>query len=211
MVASLFELEDAPELEPRYNIAPSTDIEAVFLGEEGRRIGTFRWGLVPSWMKEIPKAPMINARSETAAEKPMFRSAIRHRRCLIPATGFFEWRTLGGVKVPYNIGLETGGLFGMGGIWESWSGPNGEEMDSCAILTTSPNEVMQVLHDRMPVIISPQDFEAWLDPRTQALEPFFIPYQAEPMRAYSVDRRASNPRYNVPEALAPVAASLFDD
>jgi putative SOS response-associated peptidase YedK len=159
-VAEAFGLAEAPEWRPRYNVAPT---QAVFVVRllEGRRAGSLlRWGLIPPWAAS-PKdgPPLINARSETAAEKPAFRSAFAKRRCLVPADGFFEWKGGGAKKVPHYF--TAGGLFAMAGLWESWRGPSGV-VESVAVLTTQANDLVRECHDRMPVIVPPSSYAAWL-------------------------------------------------
>lgn len=157
--------------EPRYNIAPTQEIAVVRTAEGGGREATpMRWGLVPSWSKELPKsAPLINARSETAAEKPSFRTAMKCRRCLIPADGFYEWSGPKGSKQPYWIHYPDERVYAYAGLWERWNGPEGKgpAIESCTILTTGANEQLSELHDRMPVILAPGDYELWLDPDVQ--------------------------------------------
>jgi putative SOS response-associated peptidase YedK len=166
-VAELFRLEDLSLFKPRYNIAPSQPVACVSVGHEtGRR--TFRhlhWGLVPPWAKEPSiGARMINARSETAAEKPAFRKALQRRRCLLPADGFYEWRKVGQYREPHFIYLASREIFGFAGLFEHWQDENGNELESCTILTCAANEMMAELHDRMPVILPSEHHAAWLDP-----------------------------------------------
>ncbi|MCS7040325.1 MAG: SOS response-associated peptidase, partial [Anaerolineae bacterium] len=169
-LASLFDLEQAPNLEPRYNIAPTQPVAVVRLDREGRRreFTLMRWGLIPSWAKDIHIGNrLINARAETLTEKPAFRTAFRRRRCLIPANGFYEWqKPTAGRKQPYFIGLPDRRPFAFAGLWEHWEGADGSVLDSCAIITTAANERVRVLHDRMPVILERTDFGDWLDPTT---------------------------------------------
>src|SRR5262249_35050656 len=132
----------------------------------GRELGLLRWGLIPSWAEEAG-APLINARSETVADKPAFRAAFKQRRCLIPADGFFEWLPVNGKKQPYYICRQDGHPFGFAGLWERWEGADGPPVESCTILTTEANEVVRPLHDRMPVLLDPRDYAAWLDPSGQ--------------------------------------------
>ncbi len=163
-VAEQFGLETPPVLAPRYNIAPTQPVGFVRRGADGARVWELgHWGLIPSWSKDPSiGARMINARSETAAEKPSFRAAMRRRRCLIPTTGFYEWKRINGAKQPYYIHLAGGGLFAFAGLWEYWAGEDGSELVSCTILTTEANEMMAGLHNRMPSIILPDDYDDWL-------------------------------------------------
>lgn len=200
---SAFELFDLPEFGPRYNIAPSTSIPAVVADPAGNReLRWFHWGFVPSWAQDPTDGP-INARSETASEKPMFRTALRKRRCLIPASGFFEWRTEGGRKQPYFAGMADGSVLAFAGLWERWQGDD-QPLDTCAILTTEPNELLANIHNRMPVIVERAFYPDWLDPeqhRTEPLIPLLQPFDPALMVAYAVDHRVGNPRFDSPEAV----------
>ncbi|HDQ41941.1 MAG TPA: SOS response-associated peptidase [Desulfonatronum sp.] len=201
-----------PELQepilPSYNIAPGQEIVAVVQTPSGRNIARLRWGLIPSWTRDPAKAPKsINARSETAWDKPSFRSAVRHRRCLIPANGFLEWEKHGAKKQPYLIRLENLELFSMAGIWESWKNPEtGEAIDSCAILTTGANEAVAAIHDRMPVIIKPEDYATWLAPKSHRdqIDALLTPYADTPTQIQPVSTRINNPQNNDPECIVPV-------
>lgn len=180
-------------MQPRFNVAPSQWLPVVVGGTE-RRLVVMQWGLIPSWARE-PKG-FINARAETVAEKPAFRQAVRSRRCLAPADGFYEWQRTGRTKTPYFIGLRDGGLFAFAGIYDVWSGPVGELIESYAILTTVPNAVMAPIHDRMPVILRREAEETWLDPAAglDELLPLLGPYPAGEMQAYAVSPRVNAPR-----------------
>ncbi|GAB6056918.1 SOS response-associated peptidase [Desulfonatronum parangueonense] len=191
---------------PSYNIAPGQEVMGVHQDASGRRLARFKWGLIPSWTRDLAKATKcINARSETVWDKPSFRSAIQHRRCLIPANGFLEWKKSGTKKQPYLIGFENLELFSMAGIWESWKNPaTGEVFDSCAILTTNANETVAVIHDRMPVIIRPEDYQAWLDnPRVQ-IDALLQPFNAMHTLMMPISPRINSPKNNDPECIAPV-------
>ncbi len=162
----VFDVPTLFELAPRYNVAPTQDVPVVRLEEGERELVMLRWGLIPSWAKdpEIGNR-MINARGETVAEKPSFRSAFRRRRCLVVADGFYEWQKRpDGPKQPYFITVANGGPFGLAGLWERWSDPTeGYPVESCTVITTGANELLKPIHNRMPVIIDPSDFDAWLD------------------------------------------------
>lgn len=209
-VAEGFGLGDAPSLPPRYNIAPSQEVAAVRIPPEGsaKELVLLRWGLIPSWAKDPSIGNrMINARSETAAEKPSFRSAIRRRRCLVPANGFYEWKRTIGRKQPYFIGMRDRKIFAFGGIWEAWEGAGGEAVLSCALLTTGPNDLLRPIHDRMPVIIAPGDFDLWLSPEVQdpeAIAPLFQPFPPEEMTAYPVRTAVNNPKTDAPDLIEPL-------
>jgi putative SOS response-associated peptidase YedK len=195
---------DCPEpewqLALRYNIAPTQDVVVVKQGETGRELAEMKWGLIPSWAKD-PKIAytMINARSETAADKPAFRSAIRKRRCLIAADGFYEWRKEGKAKLPILFHRPDDQQFAFAGLWERWN-----DIESCTILTTAANELVKSLHDRMPVILSPNDYKAWLDPQTT--EPAKLTYllQACPvdeLTATPVNPVVNNARHEGPDCV----------
>ena len=196
---------------PRYNIAPTQDVAVLLGGDEGRRIEGFRWGLIPSWAKDPSIGNrMINARSETVAEKPSFRTAWKHRRrCLVLADGFFEWKKPEegrGPKQPYWIQMEDRRPFGFAALWESWKG-DGEEIRSCTILTGPPNELVKPIHDRMPVILGhPEEWETWVDPEVppEEMEGMMRPFPAEEMRAFPVSSHVNRPENQGPECVEPV-------
>jgi putative SOS response-associated peptidase YedK len=161
-----------------------------------------RWGLIPSWAKDPAMgAKLINARAETVAEKPSFRSAFRHRRCLVVADGFYEWQKQEGKKQPFYFRLQDGQPFAFAGLWESWKDPNGEVVDSCTILTTEANQLMQPIHDRMPVILASQDYDLWLDPTVQSeqLQNLLQPFPSEAMVSYPVSTKVNKPTNDTPE------------
>jgi len=201
-----FDTSELTELHPRYNVAPSQAVAAVRVEDGRRALVSLRWSLIPSWAKDAKIAySLINARAENVAEKPAFRAAFKSRRCLIPATSFYEWQKTGTKhKQPYSIGMRDGALFAFAGLWESWHRGDGEAIQSCTILTTEANATVRPIHDRMPVIIAPTDFAAWLDPRTPAAElhPLLRPYPADEMTAVPVGRYVSNPRNEGPQCLA---------
>ncbi|MBB4303922.1 putative SOS response-associated peptidase YedK [Rhodobium orientis] len=163
-IRRVFAYGDQPNFPPRYNIAPTQPIATVRLENGARRFVLVRWGLVPGWVKDPADfSLLINARSETAAEKPAFRAAMRHRRCLIPANGFYEWQRRDGRKQPYWVAPKDGGVVAFAGLWESWSGPDGGDVETGAILTTAANASTAEIHNRMPAVIAPENFEAWLN------------------------------------------------
>ncbi len=164
VLRALFAYLEQPNFPPRYNVAPTQPIPIVRLVDGKRHFALVRWGLLPSWVKE-PKTftLLINARGETVAEKPAFRAAMKRRRCLIPADGFYEWMAGGPRKQPYFIRMKSGGPFAFAGLWETWTGPNGEELETAAIVTTTTNRTLAPIHDRMPVIVPPEAFDLWLD------------------------------------------------
>jgi putative SOS response-associated peptidase YedK len=198
-----------PELAPRYNIAPSQPVPIVRAAEEeGYDLATVRWGLVPSWSKD-PKSSysLINARAETVAEKPAYRTAFRRRRCLIPADGFYEWKQKDGGKQPYHIRMKDGEPFGFAGLWEHWEG-DGQVVESCSIIVTEANDLVRSVHDRMPVIVAPDDYRLWLDPaiaKTEPLQALLRPYPADEMDAYPVSSRVNSPRNDTEALIIPMA------
>lgn len=210
LIADLFDLQWEPELQPRYNIAPSTQVPAVIEKDGKRVLDFFKWGLVPSWAKDPSVGvKMINARSETASEKPSFRSAFKHRRCLIVANGFFEWHTENGRKQPYYLSMIDGKPFAFAGLWEHWwpEGDQKDELRTCTILTCGPNALLKPIHDRMPVILPPASYETWLDPefdQIEALNSLMAPYDAAAMQMYPVTTKVGNPRYDSAENVVPL-------
>lgn len=209
-VAEAFGVDEiASELKPSYNIAPTQPV-AVIVSDGKKRLIEVRWGLVPSWAKDLSVGnKMINARAETVTEKPSFRNAFKKRRCLVVADGFYEWQKVGDGKRPIYIRLKTGRPFGMAGLYETWHSPEGEEVKSCAIITTEANQLMQPIHDRMPVIIPKDNEDLWLDPSVQeatVLRELLQPYPASEMKAYPVSKRVNSPGNNSPDCLKPVPA-----
>ena len=197
-LAREFKVADAPSVEPRYNIAPTQDVLAVSETGDGREMRFFKWGLVPSWAKDTSMgARLINARSESVAEKPAFREAFKQRRCIIPADGFYEWQRTGGRKQPFFFRMRDEHPFGFAGLWERWEGEDGEVINSCAILTTEANEVLRPVHDRMPVILHPDDYELWLGGSARELDlvkEVLRPYPAGEMVGYPVGSGVNSPR-----------------
>jgi putative SOS response-associated peptidase YedK len=198
-IVKAFGLTDAPDLKPRYNIAPTQQVAAIRLDPEtgSRKLSMFRWGLVPSWADD-PKISysMINARAESVAMKPAYRSAFKKSRCLIVADGFYEWKKTGEAKQPFFIRLKDNEPFAFAGLSEHWH--RGDQViDSATIITTEPNELMEGIHDRMPVILSPEDYDLWLEPdfhgQGKLLE-MLKPYPAEEMEAFPVSTVVNNPR-----------------
>jgi putative SOS response-associated peptidase YedK len=201
-------LSGAGQPPPRYNIAPTQSVATVANNGE-HRLEMFRWGLIPSWAKDPSIGNrMINARAETLAEKPSFRTALRKRRCLILADGFYEWRKEPGgkSKTPMYIQLKSGEPFAFAGLWEAWRSPDDDTLLSCAIVTTTPNTLMAKIHDRMPVILKPDAYERWLDPAEQPpdkLSGLLKPYAASQMKAYPVSRLVNSPANDTPECIVP--------
>ena len=161
---ALFQYPDQPDFPPRPHVAPGQPIAIVRMEEHQRRFTLVRWGFIPSWLKDVkPGRPLINARGETLLDKPTFRNPMTRRRCLIPADGFYEWLgDVPGRKIPYFIERQDHGLFAFGGLWEHWMGADGSEIETATLMTIAPNAELSVIHDRMPVIIAPGDYETWL-------------------------------------------------
>lgn len=210
-LAALFGLDLQTLLSPRYNIAPAQAVAVVRASPQaGRReLALLHWGLIPSWAKDPSIGhKTINARSETVTEKPSFRNAFKKRRCLIPTSGFYEWKREGKAKQPYIIGLQGGALFALAGLWERWAPPGRDPVESCTILTTSPNEIMRPIHDRMPVIVDPEDYGLWLDPglaEPDKLTPLLKPYPAERMQAHAVSPWVNSPKNEGARCTQPLA------
>jgi putative SOS response-associated peptidase YedK len=192
-IITQFKLDECAEFGPRYNIPPGTDIPVIRQSPEGQRVlHLLRWGLVPHWAKDPSiGAKLNNARGETVAEKPSFRDAFKRRRCLIPASGFYEWKAEGKVKQPYYISLKSGETMALGGLWESWKAPDGTILRTVCIITTGPNDVMEAIHDRMPVIVPPDRWQGWLNAPVNEVVSMISPYRAEEMQAWQVSRRVS--------------------
>ncbi|MHC4415785.1 MAG: SOS response-associated peptidase [Planctomycetota bacterium] len=195
-IVEAFALAEAIAFSPRYNIAPTQSVPVVRADAEagGCRLDIVRWGLTPSWSKG-PR-PIINARSETVADKPSFRSAFRGRRCLVPATGFYEWQKLGGAKQPFHIQWRDRRLFAFAGVWDRCLDPDGNPIEAFAILTTKPNRTMSPIHDRMPVMLDPAAYSLWLEtepPSLDALKNLLVPAPDEHLTAYPVSTRVNSP------------------
>ena len=190
---------------PRFNIAPTQQVVTVINDGPENQAQLMKWGLIPFWAKDPSIGNrMINARAETVAEKPAFRQSFQKRRCLVIADGFYEWRTVGKTKVPMRIILKSGETFGFAGLWETWKSPEGESVQSCSIITTSPNEMMEPIHNRMPVILPREAESVWLD--TERVDPstlhqLLLPYTAEAMEAYEVSQLVNSPKNDTPDVL----------
>ena len=197
-------------LAPRYNIAPSQPVAAVRATPAGssREIALLRWGLIPSWSKDPAIGNrLINARAETAREKPSFRNAFRRHRCLIPTNGFFEWQRQERGKQPYFVRMRNGRLFAFAGLWDRWESPDKGVIETCTILTTAANGVLAPIHDRMPVILPPTEYAIWLDPAlldTDSLAPLLVPFPPEDMVALPVSHRVNAPTVDDEKCIAPL-------
>lgn len=194
----------ARNLQPSYNIAPTQLVNVIGATEDGLRMKDMRWGLIPSWwkksLKELPST--FNARSETVAEKPMFRAAFKRSRCLIPSSGFYEWHRSGEHKQPYLIAMADGSPMTFAGLWDQWIDPEtGDEVRSCTLLTTASNEFMQPIHSRMPVILTSNEFQIWLKGDAATV---LKPCNDDLLRAHKVAKAVGNVRNNGPELLDPI-------
>lgn len=202
---ALFGIESAETYLPRWNIAPTQKVLWVeWSVDGGYRPRSGRWGLVPFFAKAIDGPPLINARSETIAEKPAFRTAFKKRRCLVVADGYFEWQKVGEKKAPYHIRMQGFAPFAMAGLFENWTSPEGATVSSCTLITTAPNSYLAPIHDRMPVILSPEHYRLWLDPSEQTAErllPLLVAFPGEKMEAHRVSLRVNSPRNDDPDVL----------
>lgn len=206
-----FGAEPPADLHPRYNVAPTQTVPILRREGEERRFAWARWGLVPFWAKTIDTGySTINARAETVADKPSYRSAFRHRRCLVPADGFYEWQAKAGTKVkqPWFIALKDREPMALAGLWERWTSPEGETLESFCIIVTVANDLMHPIHDRMPVILAPEQWDQWLDPAFPtpfSLLALLLPFPAEAMTAWPVGTLVNSPRHDRPECLEAAA------
>jgi putative SOS response-associated peptidase YedK len=212
LLAARFQVpRDVPELPFEghlFNIAPSQQVPIVRQGKDAREMALGRWGLIPYWAKDAKIGySLINARADTVAEKPAFRSAFKRRRCLIPADGFYEWQATGTkVKQPYFIRMKDQEPFAFAGLWEEWTAPEGEAVQSCSIITTDPNELMKPIHNRMPAILSANNYTTWLDPEElpDTLKGLLHPYDPVQMEAYPVSTFVNRPINQGPKCIEPL-------
>jgi putative SOS response-associated peptidase YedK len=215
LMRQAFGYGEQPNFPPRYNVAPTQPIPVVRLVDGRRTFGLLRWGLIPSWVKD-PRgfSLLINARAESVLEKPAFRNAMRRRRCLIPADGFYEWKRDGERKRPHVA--RPKGLVAFAGLWEPWMGPNGEELDTACIVTTAANRTLRSLHDRMPAVIPPEAFDLWLDcanVEAETAAALLVPAPEDLFEAYEIStavNRTANDSADLMEPLAPGAAAPMD-
>lgn len=210
MVRFMIDETAVPFHRPQYNIAPGQLVMAVINDGKRNRLGELKWGLIPPWADD-PKigSRMLNARAETAAAKAAFASPLQRKRCLIPADGFYEWQKRESGKQPLRIVLRSRAVFSLAGLYETWMSPLGEKISTCTILTTAPNELMAPIHDRMPVILKPEDEGLWLDrsvQRPEAIRHLLGPYPAEEMEAYPVSAEVGSVRNDSPACVEPLAS-----
>jgi putative SOS response-associated peptidase YedK len=208
-VQAEFELNSTEGFTVSFNVAP-TQYAPVITNEHPKKLSFYRWGLVPSWAKDISVGnKMINARADGIAEKPSFRSALKRRRCIVPVSGFYEWQKgEGKAKTPMYIHLKDAEVFGLAGLWEVWNSPDGDELCTFTIITTDANDFMTPIHNRMPVILPKADYAKWLDPNeveAKVLQPLLKPFDSRKMTAYEVSRAVNTPSINEPDLIRPVA------
>jgi putative SOS response-associated peptidase YedK len=199
-------LTEVPDFSPRFNIAPTQDVPIIRAAKDGRTLSLARWGLIPSWAKDTKIAfGTINARGDTVAEKPAFRTAYKKRRCLVIADGYFEWKTVGKAKLPYFYEIDDGAPFAFAGLWEAWHGPDrkGEPLETCTIVTTEANELASEIHDRMPVILDRSDYDRWLNLLLENPADLIKQFPADRMRVRPTSTFVNNARHQGEECIAP--------
>jgi putative SOS response-associated peptidase YedK len=206
-IRQLFRYLEQPNFPPRYNVAPTQAVPIVRMTEGKRQFSLVRWGLIPAWVKD-PRAfsLVINARGESVLDKPAFRNAMKRRRCLFPADGFYEWKREGEKKQPYFVRLKSGQPMAFAGLWESWMGPNGEEMETAAIVTTTASRSISHIHDRMPVILAPEAFDFWLDPNVdgEMAASVIAPARDALIEAYQVSSAVNRTANDTPSLIEPL-------
>jgi len=210
-IRALFAYADQPNFPPRHNVAPTQPVPIVRLMEGKRSFALVRWGLLPAWVKD-PRtfSLLINARGESVNDKPAFRLAMRRRRCLFPADGFYEWRQEGRHRRPFFVRARCGGPLAFAGLWETWMGPNGEELDTAAIVTTRANRTLSTIHPRMPVVIAPDAFDLWLDCRevdADAAGALIAPAPEDALEAHEVSLAVNRVANDSPDLIVPAEAA----
>ncbi|MTW17753.1 SOS response-associated peptidase [Rhodoplanes serenus] len=208
-IRAIFGYPDAPDFPPRHNVAPTQPVPVVRLDGGVRRFALLRWGFVPAWVKD-PRgfSLLVNARGESVLDKPAFRNAMKRRRCLLPADGFYEWQETGGRRQPFYVRARDGAPLALAGLWEAWMGPNGEEMETVCIVTTAANRTLAPIHHRMPVIVPPAAFDLWLDgDRVDALtaSTLIVPAPDDLLEAYPVSTAVNRAANDVPDLIVPLA------
>jgi putative SOS response-associated peptidase YedK len=208
-IRALFAYHEQPNFPPRYNVAPTQPVPVVRLADGKREFVLMRWGLLPAWVKDPRSVSLlIMARGDTVSAKPAFSAAIRRRRCLLPADGFYEWKQDGERRRPHYIRLKSGGPMALAGLWETWSGPNGEEMDTVAVVTTRANRTLAPIHERMPVIVPPDAFDLWLDCRRvdgETASALIVPARDDLLEAYEVSLAVNRAANDNPALIEPLA------
>jgi len=208
-IRRFFQYPEQPNFPARYNVAPTQAIPIVRFAEGRRQFALVRWGLIPAWVKDPREfSLLISARGESVNDKPAFRNAMKRRRCLIPADGFYEWKDEGGRKRPYVVRPRAGGPIAFAGLWESWMGPNGEEMETAAIITTEASRDVAHIHHRMPVVVPPEAFDLWLDPHVDATTAtaLIVPAPAGLLEAYEISTAVNRVVNDSPALLDPAPA-----
>src|ERR1041384_4676121 len=206
-IRQLFGYLEQPSFPPRYNVAPTQPVPIVRMAEGKRQLALVRWGLIPAWVKDPRSFSLvINARGESVLDKPAFRNAMKYRRCLFPADGFYEWKRAGERKQPYFVRLKSGQPMAFAGLWESWMGPNGEEMETAAIVTTTASRSIAHIHDRMPVIVAPDAFDFWLNPNVdgEMATAVIQPAPDATLEAYEVSSAVNRTANDAPMLLQPL-------
>jgi putative SOS response-associated peptidase YedK len=212
-IALAFGLRSPPAIKPRYNIAPMQPVPIVRQNSAGERVlSEMRWGLVPRWAKDPSIGnKLINARGEGIADKPAFKMAFERRRCLLPADGFYEWKAVKGGKQPYLVANKSGMPLGLAGLYERWLAPDGEVLDSCTVITIDANDSLRDVHDRMPVIIAPDQYARWLDRSTSAVTDLIAPYPSDALRVHPISTRVNQVKNDDPKLLDKVDEAPSDD
>lgn len=211
-IKEMFLVEQGLQYDPSFNIAPSQPVVTIRYSPKtkSRAMSLMKWGLIPTWSKDPSIGQkMINARSETVDQKPSFKGPFKYKRCLIPADGFYEWKRLDGAKQPYFIKRVDDKPMAFAGLWDYWGGADGSELETCTIITTEANEIMQPIHERMPVILKESEFDVWLDPRIQEpilLKQYLKPFPSEELETYPVSTFVNKPANNSKECLKPLSA-----
>jgi putative SOS response-associated peptidase YedK len=211
-IRRLFGYDEQPNFPPRYNVAPTQPVPIVRLAEGMRRFALVRWGFIPSWVKDPRRfSLLINARGESLSDKPAFRAAMRYRRCLFPADGFYDWRREGERARPHYVRLKTGGPMALAGLWENWMGPHGEEMETAAIVTTRANRLLAPIHPRMPMIVPPDVVDLWLDSDkvdATTAAALIAPAPEDMLAVHEVSTAVNSAANDAPALIEPVTAEL---
>lgn len=210
-IALAFGLAHVPDLDPRYNIAPTQRVPIVRLdGSGARELVQVKWGLVPRWARDPSiGARLFNARAETVAQKAAFRAAYARHRCLVPANGFYEWQVRPGGKLPLHIGMPDDAPFGIAGLFERWRSSTDEVLDTCTLITTDANETLRPIHDRMPVILPPASYARWLDATNAGVADLLVPWSGPELRVYAVSTRVNRAENDDAGVREPIQASLL--